>query len=631
MRKKLALLMVMSGVILSILILAGMVFAYNDAPMLSELVKQGQLLPVEERLPHEPLVVEPVEEIGQFGGTWRRIWLGPSDSAGPDRITTERLIFWSMDCKDLVPNIAKSWDVSPDNRIFTFHLRPGMKWSDGQPYTADDIVFWYEDIILNDELTPVKPAWLTIGGKLGKVEKVDTYTIRFVFDAPYGIFLKYLAGPPGHGSCYYPKHYLKQFHASYVGEEELSKLAEEKGFHFWYQLFQDRHDRFKNVDLPVISAWKCTVPSTSPRMVLERNPYYWKVDTEGNQLPYVDRIAHDMVENMEVLNLKAVAGEIDMQFRHILYENYSLFMENREKGNYRVLMYKDDFETNMAIGLNLNHKDPIMKELFHDDRFRKALSLAINREEINEFCYLGMCGESSQVVPLPESDYYSEELAKAYVEYDPKTANQLLDEMGLTERDRDNFRLRPDGKPLNITIEMTPAFGPWVDACQMIADHYWRAIGIRTAVKSEERSLFYTRKEALEHDVGIWTGSVGMQPLLDPRWYMPWSNESIHAIGYAQWFNSGGKVGEKPTGDLLKTIEIYEEIKKTSDDERQKELFQEMLKLNAKNLWVIGTLTSPPLIGIVKEDFRNIPETGLFSWIAHSPKNLNPEQFFFKR
>ena len=602
---------------------------FNEAPMLTELVEAGKLPPVEERLPDEPLVIVPVEEVGEYGGTWRRVWLGKADGPGPDRITTERLIYFTPDGRELVPNIAQSWEVSAEGKEFTFYLREGMKWSDGEPFTADDIMFWYEDMVLNDELTPVKPAWLTIGGNLGRVEKVSTYAVKFVFDQPYGLFLKYLAGPPGHGICYYPKHYLKQFHPNYTPEEELTALTKEAGFEFWYQLFGDKTDRWMNTDLPVLSAWKCTVPATRPIMVLERNPYYWKIDIEGNQLPYVDRINHEFVENIELVNIRAVSGQIDMQARHILWENYTLFMENRDEGNYRVAKYKDDFETNMAIALNLNHKDPVLRQIFDDDRFRKALSLAINRNEINQLCYLGICEEPRQVVPLPESEYFCEELAYAYIDYNPGEANRLLDEMGL-KRGPDGIRLRPDGKPLMITIEFTPAFGPWADACELVAQ-YWTAVGVKTAVKSEERSLFYTRKAALEHDVGIWTGSVGMQPLIDPRWYMPWSEESIHAIGYAQWYQSGGKVGEKPTGDLLKTIELYEEIKKTPSDAKQKELFQEILKLNAKNLWVIGTLSSPPLLGIISNNMKNVPETGLFSWVLHSPKNFNPEQFFFKK
>jgi len=273
-----------------------------------------------------------------------------------------------------------------------------MKWSDGVPFTADDFLFWYEDIILNDELTPAKPVWLKTG-ELGKVEKVDDYTIRFRFTKPHGLFLKYLAGPQGHGIAYYPKHYLKQFHPRYTPVEKLEEMAKKEGFKFWYQLFQAKNDRWMNPDLPVITPWKTKTPATEDPFVLERNPYFWKVDPEGNQLPYIDRISHRLVENPDMINFKAMTGELDMQFRHILYTNYPLLMNGREKGNYQVFKYTDDFETNMAIGINLNNKDPVLRKIVQDKRFRIAMSLAMNREEINELCYLGMCKEPRQVAP----------------------------------------------------------------------------------------------------------------------------------------------------------------------------------------------------------------------------------------
>jgi len=606
---------------------------FHEAPMLRVKVAAGELPPVEERLPEEPLVLIPVEEIGQYGGTWHRAWMGRADAAGPSRITTERLIRFSRDMKRILPNIAKSWEISEGGKVFTFHLRKEMKWSDGVPFTADDFLFWYEDIILNDELTPAKPVWLKTGGELGKVEKVDDYTIRFRFTKPHGLFLKYLAGPQGHGIAYYPKHYLKQFHPRYTPVEKLEEMAKKEGFKFWYQLFQAKNDRWMNPDLPVVTPWKTRTPATEDPFVLERNPYFWKVDPEGNQLPYIDRISHRLVENPDMINFKAMTGEIDMQFRHILYTNYPLLMNGREKGNYRVFKYTDDFETNMAIGINLNNKDPVLRKIVQDKRFRIAMSLAMNREEINELCYLGLCKEPRQVAPLPESPYYTkwaEKLAYEYLEYNPQKANELLDEMGLKWDKDHKYRLRPDGKVLALTIEFTPAFGPWADALELIKE-YWEAVGVKTAVKSEERSLFYTRKNAADHDVAVWTGAAGMQTVLGPRWYLPYSNESLHAVLYALWYNTGGKSGVEPKGDLRKTLELYDRIKATTDEGEQIQLWDEIMRLNAENLWVLGTLSSPPLIGVVKNNFRNIAEHGIYTWIGHSPGSLDPEQFFIKQ
>ncbi|MGQ9630114.1 MAG: ABC transporter substrate-binding protein [bacterium] len=610
---------------------------YNEAPMLKELVKAGKLPPVEQRLPKEPAVVQPVEEIGQYGGTWRRAWLGRSDSPGPSRINTERLVRFTIDLKRIEPNIAKSWEISEGGKVFTFRLREGMKWSDGEPYTADDLLFWYEDMVMNDEITPAKPGFLRIGGELGRVEKVDDYTVRFRFAQPYGTFIMEMAGPNGH-DLFHPKHYLKQFHPRYVAKDKLDAMTKEAGFDHWVRLFQAKNDEWMNPDRPTLGPWQVKTQATAQLFIMERNPYYWKVDPAGNQLPYIDRIVHTLVESGEIINMKAMAGEIDMQFRHLQYSNFTLFKGGEKKGDYRVVKYLDDFETNMAICPNLNHKDPVLRKIIEDKRFRFALSLAINRKEINELAYLGMCEEPRQVAPLPESPYYTEwakKLAYAYVEYDPKKANALLDEMGLTKRDAEGFRLRPDGKTLALTIEVAAGiFGPWVDAAELIKG-YWDAIGVKTAVKTEERALYYTRLYANEHDVGVWTSAAGMQPILGPRYYVPIISaiHSIQAPLYAVWHESGGTQGEEPPvgSDIRKTIDLYEQIKVTVDEREQLRLWDEIMRLNAENLWVIGTLSSPPLIGVVKNNFRNIAETGIYSWVAHSPGSFHPEQFFFKQ
>jgi len=207
---------------------------FNESPDLAELVEQGKLPPVEERLPEAPPVLEPFEEIGEYGGTIRDC----GKSWWPK--TYEPLVRCDKDRRELRPNVAKSWEISDEGRIFTFYLRKGMKWSDGEPFTAEDIMFWFEDIICNEELHPVFHPWLEIGGKRGTVEKIDDYTVRFRFQEPYGYFINVVA------NCdilpYAPKHYLVQFHPKYTPEEELNKIVREEGFDFWYQLFHQKWD-----------------------------------------------------------------------------------------------------------------------------------------------------------------------------------------------------------------------------------------------------------------------------------------------------------------------------------------------------------------------------------------------------
>jgi len=324
---------------------------FSEAPILAELVKQGKLPPVEKRLPEKPLVIVPVEEVGKYGGTWRMAMRGRADTMLLVReVDYEGLVRIDPDLANVLPGLAESWKIGGNGRTFTFYIRKGIKWSDGQPFTADDIMFWYKDIILNKELTPVTPSWLTSEGEVVKVEKIDDYTVRFSFKKPNGIFLPYLAtGTAG----IIPSHYLKQFHPSYTPKDKLNELAKKEGLNTWLDLFNNKNNPWMNPELPVINAWKVVTPvGTGTRVVFERNPYYWKVDIEGKQLPYIDKLAIDIVDNLEVMKMKALNGEIDMQSRHIgqIIADYPLYAENKAKGGYRLIK-----QTHTSMNLSLIH------------------------------------------------------------------------------------------------------------------------------------------------------------------------------------------------------------------------------------------------------------------------------------
>ena len=608
---------------------------YNEAPALAEMVKAGTLPPVDERLPLEPVVHTPVEEIGQYGGVWHRAAVGPGDVQLPARLSYENWVRWDMTGSTMVPNMMKAWDISADGTVFTFYLRQGMKWSDGEPFTANDILFLFNDHWGNEELAPNGvPGWLKVQGEPVKAEKLDDYTVRLTFAGPAGLFMTLLASANGL-NLYKCAHYAEQFHVNYADKAKLEAAAKDAGFEFWHQYYNTKTDSGSRtrdeLDLPTIFAWKAkVVPPTSPT-VLERNPYYWKVDTAGNQLPYIDTIEHTLIENAEVLNLKAIAGELDMQLRHINFANYPLFQDSKEQGDYRVLQWVRGYITDSVIAPNVTHKDPVMREILGDKRFRWALSHGINREEIIESVYLGMA-EPNQVSPLASSPFYWEDQAKNRLEYDVDLANSLLDEMGLTNKDSEGYRLRPDGKRLVINYEFAPIFGAWGDIGELLTAQ-WKLLGIQVTVTQEERTLFYERKQANEHDMGVWTGNGEFNPLIGPRWFLPENNESIQAIPYADWFNTGGKEGEEPPvdSDIRKVREIYEEIKITVDPDKQKQLWRQILELNKENLWVLGIATAPPELVIVKNNFRNVPEVAVSDWNLLTPGATAPEQYFFKK
>ncbi|MBP8638840.1 MAG: ABC transporter substrate-binding protein [Dictyoglomi bacterium] len=599
---------------------------YKEAPMLTELVKQGKLPPVERRLPKEPAIVKPLEEIGQYGGTWKRAATGISDvGTFVSEVTHQYFLRCDKDPKTpAYPNLIKRYTASKDNTTFTFYLREGLRWSDGELFTADDVIFYYEDILLNKELTPMFPVDLSPGGKPAVFEKVDNYTFRVTFSSPSHFFIQALGEFSYYRELFAPKHYLRQFHPRYVSSDKLQAMAKEAGFERWDQLFNNKAD-WQNPDKPVVYAWK--VKQVTPSAALfERNPYFWKVDAEGNQLPYIDNVRVEILSNAEVINLRAVAGELDCQDRHIFFANYPVFMENRSKGNYKVIKWMRTAAAEPAICLNQNVKNPMLRKLFTDVRFRIALSVAINREEINQLVYLGM-GKVKQAA-LGSTDYfYDPEWEKAYIEYNPEMANKLLDEIGLTKRDKDGFRLDLDGKPLYLTIETYPAFAQWVDVADLVKG-YWGKIGLRTEVKVEDASLYTTRATAGEVEIGaypfdgdaVWGLGPAVINFLGLRPACCW------APLYGLWYSSKGKGGETPTGDIKKLYELWDKAMATTNRAKMISLVREAVALHKKNIWMIGTVGEWPMLCIVKDNFRNVLEG-----VVQIPRFACPEQYFFKK
>lgn len=621
-------------VVLMLVFAVGGVFAqYKEAPQLAQLVASGELPPVEERLPKEPAVVEVVEEIGQYGGTWQRAALGVNDIQLVARLSYETLVRWNHDATDVVPNVAKDYEITNDGRTFTFYLREGMKWSDGHPFTADDIEFWWNDVILNTDLTPVPPEWLTIDGELPEFVKIDDYTVQWTFPQPYGLFLRAIAtrGNYDESMTTYSKHYLSQFHPNYRSEEELKALLAQEGMENWFQLFRQKMDaRIHGAEVPVIWPWYVTRPSPAQPVVAERNPYYWKVDTEGNQLPYIDQVTHYVVENPEVLNLRAASGEIDMQLRHILVDNLPVFVRNAQQQDYRVLQWQGAEASNFLVYPNMFVENDTLRQLNRDKRFRQALSLAIDRNEINDLGYLGL-GRPRQVGAIPLSPVYEEGVDQAYVERDLDEANRLLDEIGLTERDSEGYRLGPDGQRLSITLDLAPVFGPWPRMGELVVD-YWSDIGIRAQLNVMERSLFQERAESGNWEWGVWMSDRGATPEVEPLFLLPGRGQTAYSPWF-DWFSTQGRQGEPPPEGSPERLayDLYARVKATPDQDELIELMKEIIRLNVENLWYIGTVGDMPHIVIVKNDFRNVPEVAVSDWLQKTPGNTWPEQYFWRQ
>lgn len=607
------------------------VHAFNESPILTKAVKAGTLPPIENRLPPDPVVEKPFDRTGNYGGVWRRAYTGLSDLVGVRRILYEPLVRWSPEFQ-VVPNLAEKWEVDETGKIYTFYLVKGIKWSDGEPFTADDIIFYFDDILFDKELTTAIPNWLSPDGIPPKVEKLDDYTFRVEFPKPYSIFLQELACPYAMELVTKPKHYLKNFHKKYADPARLEQLMKERNVATWVKLFHDvsnlRHAMYVSTKFPSLCAWITKIPAPSKRFVLERNPYYWKVDQDGNQLPYIDTVVHELVAEAKTIVLKAIAGEIDMQGRHLgSMQNTVLLLASAGNGNFRLVPKTLSASVGILLAPNINHKDPMMRSILSDKRFRIALSHAVNRSEINKIVCRGK-GIPRQAAPLKESGYYSASYENAYMDFDLTKANALLDEMGLATT-KDGKRLRADGKHLQISLDVVTTMPGWVDTAEILASNL-KKVGIDTEVKSETMELFRQRTQNASHDIALWPGDGGLECLLDPRWYFPFSSESLNAPLYGQWFQSGGSRGEEPPQDIKELMEIYDEILRTVSTDRQKELFQKIIDVNEKNLWVIGLVQDPPDYYVVSKKMFNLPHRDLQSWIYPNPGPINPEQFSFE-
>jgi peptide/nickel transport system substrate-binding protein len=596
---------------------------YRECPEFQKQVKTKQLLPVQERLPEEPLVVT-VKEIGQYGGVWRQAHLGVTDIADCHRIIREPLINYAPNFTDFKPNVAKEWKWNKNATQLIIYLRKGMRWSDGEPFTADDLMFWYEDIVLNKELNPIIPNWLKINGQVGKLEKIDTYTVRWTFAKPYGFFIEQLASV--WNLPYAAKHYLKQFHPRYTPLEKIKPVIEQEGFDTWIALFQAKNGQFNNPDLPGIEAWIAKTKVDEPVHRFERNPFYWKIDQAGDQLPYLDRIKRYLVPSEDAVLLRALSGEIEVQQRRLCtMANYPLLMEHRKQGDYRLQLYPTPETNEGTIYINYHTADPFLHKLFWDKRFRIALSLAINREEINQLLFKGLY-IPSQSFPGKGTPWYVEQYSQLFINYYPKEANHLLDEIGLTKKDSEGYRLRPDGKRLTIINDVFSTW-PLNMEIQDLIKEYWQEIGIQMLPRPVARELWVTRVTGAQFELASYigyAGSLGADPVVQVLVY-PFASTSYWGPLWGLWFSSDGKAGEEPPRAVKQLMVLRDKAMGEPNPQKRIDLNKEAMKIRAENLWEIGILSSPlnsiARFIVIKNYMRNIPPTGLYdgNWTYYHP------------
>ena len=469
-----------------------------------------------------------------------------------------------------------------------------------------------------------------VGGEMAKFRMLDHYTIQFEFAAPNGLFIDILASNLRYIADT-PEHYLKQFHIDYVDEDKLEAAAKDSGFEEWYQLFEDKRN-IQYPERPVINPWVSVTPPPAGVVRWVRNPYYWKVDTAGNQLPYIDECIFEVVQDREIVVMRAIEGRLDHQIRNLDFNDMPLLVQAEREG--KIAIYLAEPESNhVGIGINITSKDPIKREIFSDRRFRFAISHAINREEINQIVYLGGMKYVQQSAPIPLSPYYHEGFAKAGTEFNPQKANSILDEMGLTDKTADGkYRLRSDGKPLEIVISWMGGYGGWDQVSEMIRD-YWEAVGIKTNLNPVSRDLLVEIVGSGDHDVAIWFMSGAMTPHIAPATYVP-TNVYLEPswTEYARWNLSGGASGIEPPEDIKRIIELWNEIKVTVSVEKQMELWNEIFDINAKNLYHLGIGARPPTPVVVNPKMRNVPKSFVYGWDYRTlPGGSEAAQYYLKQ
>ncbi|GGE15924.1 peptide ABC transporter substrate-binding protein [Aureimonas endophytica] len=593
-----------------------------EPPVLKEDVAGGKLPPVAERIPAEPLVVDLAAEgkrVGDYGGSLRMIEGQAKDTRRMVVYGYARLVGYTPDQK-LQPDIAKAVDVE-DERVFTFHLRRGHKWSDGEPFTADDFRYWWEDVIGNKQLTPFgPPREMLVDGEPPKVSFIDAETIRYEWSKPNPFFLPAIAGPqPLY--IYRPAHYLKKYHAKYVDAEKLAQKVKDAGQRDWVALHFKYDQMYKNSDpkLPSLEPFVLRTKPPSDRFVFARNPYFHRIDTAGHQLPYLDEVAM-AIASSKLIPAKTGAGEADLQASYLVFNNYAFLRQAARNRDFDVRRWASGKGSKITLYPNLNAKDEVWRKLFQNVDFRRALSLGMNREDINQAIFYGL-GKPVIDTAQEGSPLYDAARAARYAAYDPDEANRLLDSIGLTEKES-GVRLLPDGRQMIIVVETAGEDTEQVDVLGLIAEDY-RKIGIKLLIKPSERDTLSSRLAAGSTLMSVWTGLENGLPTPDwsPAQLAPTNGEQPEWPNWGSHFETKGTMGTAPDLPVAqKLLDLNRRWTFSSDEGERTAIWKEMLDINADEALRIGIVSGIDNIVVVSKKLQNVPDRGVYNW--------NPGAFF---
>ena len=615
-----------------LLLFASPAWALIEPPALAELVSSGKLPPVDKRVPQKPLVVplgENGTSLGRHGGTLNTL-------AGRSRDTRlftiygyARLVGYDRHL-NIVPDILEALEVQ-EGRSFTMHLRKGHRWSDGHLFTAEDFRYYWEDVANNKELSPSGPPRdLMVDGEAPKFEILNETTLRYSWSKPNPHFLPRMAGASPL-FIFRPAHYLKQFHKKYsarVQREEAEGTAKRR----WSAV----HNRLDNLyegdnpDLPTLQPWVNTTRPPADRFVGVRNPYFHRVDERGRQLPYIDRMVLAIADS-KLIPAKAGAGDADLQARDLNFNNYTFLKQGEKTNGYRTLLWRAARGAHIALFPNLNMNDPVWRQLLRDVRFRRALSLAIDRSLVNQVLYFGLAIEANNTV-LEASPLYRPEYRSAWASYDRRQANRLLDEIGL-KRGGDGVRRLPDGRPLEIIVETAGESTEQTDVLELVRET-WREVGIKLFSKPSQREAFRNRIFAGETVMSVWSGLENGLPTADtaPDELAPTSQLQLQWPKFGQYYETGGKTGEPPDiAEVKELAQLYKAWAAAASSEERARIWHDMLGLHAEQQFVIGVVAGVPQPVVARDKLMNLPAQGFYNWDPGAFFGIyRPETFWFK-
>ncbi|MFL5210125.1 MAG: ABC transporter substrate-binding protein [Microvirga sp.] len=591
--------------------------SYVETPLFAERVGKGELPPIAQRLPKEPMVVDLAAKgrsVGRPGGEVTSLVARGRDIRYMSVQSYARLVGYTEKLA-LEPDILAKLENDND-QTFTFRLRDGHRWSDGHPFTTDDFRYYWEDVAHNPEVSPAGlPEFMILDGKPPRFEILDERTVRYSWDKPNPRFLSQLAGPRD-PFLYRPAHYLKQFHTKYANKGKLEEAAKKQKLKSWAALHNRMDDMFENTnpDLPTLQGWRVMNAAPATRFTFERNPYYHRVDATGQQLPYIDRVIFDVAAG-GLMAAKANAGETDLLSRGLSMSDIPILKEGEHAKGYKTLLWLYARGSELALYPNLNTADPVWRTLNRDVRYRRALSLGIDRKTLNNALLFGLGREGNNTI-LEESALFSPELRSKYAQYDPAEASRLLDEIGLTKRNGAGIRLLPDGRELEIIVETDGEGGFIVDGLTLITE-FWREIGIKLFVKPQDRTILRNRAYA---GLTVMVAAQGLDLAVPTAKMAPTELAPMIQTFYAwpkwgQYVETKGKNGEAcDVPEAKHLLALYERWMATADEAVHEQVWREMLANHAENQWSIGTLAGAFQPIVARNGLVNIPKKALYSW-----------------